>query len=43
MTFRAACVQNSATPDVAHDIAVLTRLIREAAGQGARFVATPEY
>jgi predicted amidohydrolase len=43
MSFRAACVQNSATPDVMHDIGVLTRLIRSAAGRGARFVATPEY
>lgn len=43
MTFKAACIQNSATPDAAHDIRVLSRLIREAAGRGARFVATPEY
>ena len=43
MTFKAACIQNSATPDIAHDIAVLSRLIRDAAGQGARFIATPEY
>ena len=43
MSFRAACIQNSATPDVAHDIAVLARLIRDAAAQGAGFVATPEY
>lgn len=43
MTFKAACVQNSATPDVLHDIDVLTRLIRDAAGQGAQFVALPEY
>lgn len=43
MSFIAACVQTSATPDVQHDIGVLTRLIREAAAQGARFIATPEY
>ena len=43
MTFKAACVQNCATPDIAHDIGVLTRLIRDAAAQGARFIATPEY
>jgi predicted amidohydrolase len=43
MTFRAACIQNCATPDVAHDIAVLTRLIDRAAVDGARFIATPEY
>jgi len=43
MTFKAACVQNSATPDVMHDIGVLTRFIRRAAGEGAQFVALPEY
>lgn len=43
MTFKAACVQNSATPDVHRDIASLAVLIREAAGRGARFVALPEY
>ncbi|CAN5311758.1 carbon-nitrogen hydrolase family protein [soil metagenome] len=41
--FTAACVQNCATPDVDHDVNVLTRLIREAAKQDARFVALPEY
>jgi predicted amidohydrolase len=43
MTFKAACVQNSATPDVTRDIGVLTRLVRDGAAQGARFVALPEY
>lgn len=43
MIFKAACIQNSATPDVHHDIGVLTRLIGEAASSGARFIATPEY
>jgi deaminated glutathione amidase len=43
MTFKAACIQNCATPDVHHDIAVLVRLIDEAAARGARFIATPEY
>lgn len=43
MTFKAACVQNCATPDANHDIGVLARLIRDAAKQGAQFVATPEY
>ena len=33
MTFKAACIQNCATPDIHHDIGVLTRLIEEAAGQ----------
>ena len=43
MSFKAACVQISATPDVMHDIGVLTRLTREAADAGAKFVALPEY
>ena len=43
MIFKAACIQNSATQDVHHDIGVLTRLIGEAASLGARFIATPEY
>ena len=43
MKFKTACIQNSATPDVLHDIGVLTRLINQAATQGARFIATPEY
>lgn len=42
-TFIAACVQNCATPDVKADLAVLGRLIDEAAGKGARFIALPEY
>ena len=43
MTFKVACVQNCATPDIQHDIGVLTRLIRDAAAAGAHFIATPEY
>lgn len=43
MSFIAACVQTTATTGVHHDIRVLTDLIRDAAGRGARFVATPEY
>ena len=43
MIFKAACIQNSATPDVDHDIGVLTRLVTEAASLGARLIATPEY
>ena len=43
MTFKAACIQNCATPDVHHDIGVLTRLIGAAARAGASFIATPEY
>ncbi len=43
MSFIAACVQSTATPDIQHDIRVLTDFIREAAAKGARFIATPEY
>jgi predicted amidohydrolase len=43
MIFTAACIQNSATPNVHHDIGVLTRLINEAAAEGAKFIATAEY
>lgn len=43
MTLKIACVQNCATRDVHHDIAVLSRLIDRAAAAGARFIATPEY
>jgi len=43
MSFIAACVQSTATPDVHADIRVLTDFIREAAAKGARFIATPEY
>ena len=42
MTFRAACVQLRSSDDVAENIAVTSSLIREAAGQGATFIATPE-
>ena len=43
MSFKAACIQMTATPDVAHDLATLARLIGDAAAAGAAFVATPEY
>jgi predicted amidohydrolase len=43
MSFTAALIQSTATPDLRHDIAVLSAMIREAAGNGARLVATPEY
>lgn len=43
MSFIAACVQSTATPDIAHDIRVLMGFIREAGIRGARFIATPEY
>lgn len=43
MTFTIACIQTTATPDIAHDIRVLTDMVAKAAARGARFVATPEY
>ena len=43
MSFTAACVQTTATPDLRHDIGILSGFIREAAARGASFVATPEY
>ncbi|MEP3630142.1 MAG: carbon-nitrogen hydrolase family protein [Hyphomicrobiales bacterium] len=42
-TFIAACIQNSATSDVDHNIDVASRLIRQAAKDGATFIATAEY
>jgi deaminated glutathione amidase len=42
-TFRAACIQNSATPDVNADIAACLGLIDRAAEAGAEFIALPEY
>jgi deaminated glutathione amidase len=41
--FTAACIQNSATPDIAGDIATCLRLIERAAAAGARLAALPEY
>jgi predicted amidohydrolase len=41
--FKAACIQNCATPDIKKDIAVLSRLVGEAAAQGAALIALPEY
>lgn len=43
MTFKAACIQSTATPDLGADITVLSAMIREAAARGASFIATPEY
>ena len=43
MTFKAACIQSTATPDLGADIAMLSAMIREAAAMGASFIATPEY
>ena len=41
--FKAACIQNCATNDVYENIEVCTRLIRQAAGEGATLMVTPEY
>lgn len=43
MSFIAGLIQNTATPDVHHDISVLETHIHAAARDGARFIATPEY
>src|ERR1700739_4206382 len=40
--FRAACVQLRSGDDVAENIRIASQLIREAAGGGAVFIATPE-
>jgi len=41
--FIAACVQNNATPDVHENIEICIGLSRQAAADGATFIATPEY
>jgi predicted amidohydrolase len=41
--FKAACIQNCATPDVARDIDVLTALVDRAGSSGAALIALPEY
>ena len=41
--FKAACIQNCATPDVNENIEVCSRLVRQAAGEGATLIATAEY
>ena len=40
--FRAACVQFCAGRDVERNVAAVSRLVREAAGEGAALVLTPE-
>ena len=40
--FKAACVQLRSSDDVAENIRETVRLVREAAAQGAAFIATPE-
>lgn len=42
VSFKAACVQMRSSDDVAQNIRDASALIREAAGQGAQFIATPE-
>jgi predicted amidohydrolase len=42
MVFRAACVQLRSSDDVAENIRETVRLARDAAAQGASFIATPE-
>lgn len=39
---KVACIQLNARPDIQDNLKVTEGLIREAAGQGARFIATPE-
>ena len=38
-----ACIQNCATPEVGHNIELCLKLTREAAAEGARLIALPEY
>ena len=42
-SFKAACIQNCATPDVAHNLEVTLGLTREAAAAGADLICLPEY
>ncbi|MFO1246785.1 MAG: carbon-nitrogen hydrolase family protein [Alphaproteobacteria bacterium] len=42
VSFKAACVQMRSSGDVAQNIRDASALVREAAGQGAQFIATPE-
>ena len=41
--FKAACVQNCATPDVEENINTSLRIARSAASEGANLICTPEY
>ena len=41
-SFKAACIQLRSSDDVSENISETSRLVREAARQGARFIATPE-
>ena len=42
-TFRAACIQFSARPEIETNLEKSLRLMRQAAAQGAKLVALPEY
>lgn len=42
-SFKAACIQMTATPDAAADIATNLDLMTQAADQGATLIATPEF
>ena len=42
-SFKVACIQNTATPDLDESVAQVTALVREAAAQGADFIAMPEH
>lgn len=42
MTFKAACIQLNAGPEIAANLKDAASLVREAASQGAQFIATPE-
>jgi predicted amidohydrolase len=42
VTLKTACIQLNAGPDIAGNLREASALVREAAGQGARFIATPE-
>ena len=42
VSFKAACIQLRSSSDVAQNIRDTSALVREAAGAGARFIATPE-
>lgn len=39
---KAACIQMNSGPEIPENLAAAERLIRNAAGQGAQFIATPE-
>ena len=41
--FKAACIQNTATPDLDENVARISSLIRDAAAAGADFIALPEH